>query len=105
MDFSEKLLKTKVIVILKQSKVKLSIPLNWIYDDSNDVSWIVNWGVKKGRDRTIFFWNDLTQQADFSLPIRDEFDGETPGCYIGRIVKSCGKLLNVVQFAENCKQT
>lgn len=82
--------RTKILVILVESKQKIIIPLKWIQIERNDMSWIINWGIKRGLDRKIFFSANEDDEADFNLAMKTEFSNMASACYIARIIKSCG---------------
>lgn len=87
----EKLKKTMVLVVLNPSKQQVIIPLRWIQHEANDMSWIINWGLKTGRDRKVYFSNDKNDMADFNLPTREHFSVGEKSCYLARVVKACGE--------------
>lgn len=88
---------TKILVILVESKAKLIIPLKWLHNTSGDMSWIINWGIKKGRDRKIFFSPNENDDADFGLEARGDFCSSISACYMARVIKSCGKYFRSTQ--------
>lgn len=90
MNLGEKLNKTRLLVILSESREKLIIPLKWLHHESTDMSWIVDFGIKESRDRKLFFSTNANDKADFSLPIRIQFCPQVAACYIGKVLRSCG---------------
>lgn len=82
---------TRVLVILVESKEKIIIPLKWVHNESSDLSWIINWGIKRSRDRKIFFSNNENDEPNFGLAMRAKLCYTEAACYKARIIKSFGK--------------
>lgn len=76
------------VVLLKNSRKVLIVEHNWVTTlvNCNDI----NYGVKRSTERKIFY-SPESKQANFTLPVRDEFNGDIDGCYIGYLLKSLGK--------------
>lgn len=85
-----------VVVALEKIKINLVIPLNWVY--SFNPSDIVNNAVNTSEVVTIFYNENLNVQANFSLPIVEDFNQNIPNCYEARMMKFFGKLLLVLLF-------
>lgn len=81
-----------VAVILCSDEVQLVIPENWFSPEGLDCNGY-NEGVNRNKKRRIFyspFGDDI--EADFGLPIQNEFQSQANACYAARFVKAfCSK--------------
>lgn len=77
------------VVLLKESKTKLVIPISWIY--SLDIVQIFNRGVSHTKNHKIFYYKDKKTEPNFRLPIRIIFDENVHACYIAKILHGLGK--------------
>lgn len=75
-------------VILTASHVRLVIPLKYIL--SLDIVQIYNRGISRTKDHIIYFSSDHTEEPNFRLPLKIEFDANVPACYWAKILNIFG---------------
>lgn len=78
-------------ILLVKSKTKLVIPSKWAY--SLDFVQIFIRGISPTKVHKIFYFNDQSVEADFTLPVRDAFDPSVPACYLVQIKCTTGMKL------------
>lgn len=76
-------------IILKESKVKLVIPIKWI--ESLDIVQVMNIGIRHTKDHVIFYSSNESIEADFTAQMRTVFDETAPARYIGKVLSIWGK--------------
>lgn len=82
-----------VTVILVDSLERLVIPVKYIL--SLDIVQIYNRGISRTKKHIIYFSNDDTDEPNFHLPIRSEFDANRPACYYANILNVFGKFIQI----------
>lgn len=77
-------------IILAESHERLVIPLKYIL--SLDVVQIYNRGISRTKKHIIYYSNDDSDEPNFRLPIRSDFNDNEPACYYAHILNVFGKL-------------
>lgn len=85
-------------ILLVKSKQKLVIPTKWIF--SFDILQIFYRGLSPTKLHKIFFFNDESCEADFNLPVRDDFDETVPACYLAQIKGTFGRKSTAVAYTK-----
>lgn len=75
-------------VILTASHVRLVIPLKHIL--SLDIVQIYNRGNSRTKNHIIYFSPDDSEEPNFRLPLRTEFDQNIPACYWAKVLNIFG---------------
>lgn len=78
-------------VILVESQERLVIPLKYIL--SLDIVQIYNRGISRTKRHVIYFYIDDTDEPNFRLPIRNDFNQNEPACYYTHILNVFGKII------------
>lgn len=84
-----------VTAILIHSRNRVVIPVKYIF--SIDIVQIYNRGMSRNKDHIIYYSNDDSDEPNFRLPIKSEFDPIVPACYKARVLNIFGMyIVNVV---------
>lgn len=78
-----------VTVILLHSRVRVVIPVKYIF--SLDIVQVYNRGISRNKDHIVYYSSDDSDEPNFRLPIKKEFDPFEPACYEARILNTFGK--------------
>lgn len=78
------------VVLLKNLQRKIVVKSDWVYYSKN--AKLLNDGVARYDKRKIFFSSE-DKDADWQLPIRNNFDADIDACYEGYVLRSFGKYL------------
>lgn len=79
------------VVILKESKTLVVVPIGWISFNTTQKAEIFMTGLCRFEDRLIFVGPDIGQAPVFDLPISREFTPSANANYIGRVLKTFSK--------------
>lgn len=77
------------VVRLKQSKIKLALPNNWI-KGFNDVQ-TLNHGIKVHKKHIVFYSGNKYDEPDFNLNVVQTFHRHLPSLYEANMCKFFGK--------------
>lgn len=82
-----------MLILLKNQKVKLLVPLKWVKDLK--IKELLNYGVtyQKKIKYTVFYSPTISDEPDFSLGLQPVFNKNRIGCYQATILKPFGKSL------------
>lgn len=87
------------VVFLEFSKENLVVPVKWI--NQLNLSSHANLGVNCAESHVIFYSLDKTKSADFKLPISNLFENDKDGCYLARLNKYFGKIIESIQNSNS----
>lgn len=80
-------------VILKNSKMKVVVPLKWI--GNLDLLQILNIGVRPTKDHLIFYSKNRNDEPNFAAEVKENFDEDGAFCYDGKVLHIWGKLQRI----------
>lgn len=76
------------VVLLKNLQKKLVIDSNWVSASANANEF--NFGLRPHALRKIFY-SPERKDANFDLPVQNEFDETVDACYLGYLLRSYSK--------------